>query len=82
MSEDYEREQEELEQNVAKLQAKVDEIKDQTSKTDNFLELVNRYTEFNELTTPMLNEFIEKVVVYEREKGYRYMTTHKSRYLL
>ena len=36
-------------------------------KTDKFIELVSRYTDFSELTTPMLNEFIEKVVVHEGE---------------
>ena len=34
-------------------------------KTDKFIALVNRYTDFSELTTPMLNEFIEKVIVYD-----------------
>ena len=28
---------------------------------------MSRYTDFSELTTPMLNEFIEKVVVHEGE---------------
>lgn len=30
-----------------------------------FVALVKRYTDFSELTAPMLNEFIEKVVVHE-----------------
>lgn len=34
---------------------------------DQFIQLVKRYTDFSELTTPMLNEFIEKVIVYEGE---------------
>ena len=28
---------------------------------------MKRYTDFSELTTPMLNEFIEKVIVHEGE---------------
>ena len=36
-------------------------------KTDQFIQLVKRYTDFSELTTPMLNEFIEKVIVHEGE---------------
>lgn len=36
------------------------------------MELVDRYTNFTELTTPMLNEFIDKVIVYERRKINRY----------
>lgn len=34
-------------------------------KTERFIELVNRYTDFSELTTPMLNEFVEKIIVHE-----------------
>ena len=30
------------------------------------------YTDFTELTTPILNEFIDKVIVYERRKINRY----------
>jgi hypothetical protein len=37
-------------------------------KSDRFIELVKRYTDFSELTTSMLNEFIEKVVVHEGDK--------------
>ncbi|MDE7261610.1 MAG: DUF4368 domain-containing protein, partial [Oscillospiraceae bacterium] len=29
------------------------------------IDLAKRYTDFSELTTPMLNEFIEKIVVHE-----------------
>jgi hypothetical protein len=33
------------------------------------MELARRYTEFTELTTPMLNEFVEKIVVHEADKS-------------
>ena len=36
-------------------------------KTDQFIQLVKRYTDFSELTTPTLNEFIEKVIVQDRK---------------
>ena len=36
-------------------------------KTEKFIELVKRYTDFSELTTPMVNEFIEKIIVHEGE---------------
>ena len=32
-----------------------------------FIDLAKRYTDFSELTTPMLNEFIEKIVVHKGE---------------
>jgi len=31
------------------------------------MELINRYTDFTELTPVMIHEFIEKIVVHERE---------------
>ena len=32
-----------------------------------FIDLAKRYTDFSELTTPILNEFIEKIVVHEKK---------------
>ena len=32
------------------------------------MELARKYTDFSELTTPMINEFIEKIVVHAPEK--------------
>ena len=36
---------------------------------DKFIELVHRYTDFTELTTPMINEFVDKIVVHEADKS-------------
>jgi len=72
LSAEYEGEQEDLEQSIAYLQAEIDNIDEQNTKADKFLQLTQRYTDFTELTTPMLHEFIEKVVVHERVRGGRY----------
>ena len=61
-----------MEQSIADLQAEIDNIDEQNTKADKFLQLTQRYTDFTELTTPMLHEFIEKVVVHERVRGGRY----------
>ena len=34
-----------------------------------FLDLARKYTNFSELTTPMINEFIEKIVVHAPDKS-------------
>ena len=47
-------------------------MQEQTGRVDKFMALVDRYTSFDELTTPMLNEFVEKVVVHERMTVGRY----------
>ena len=72
LSTDYETEQENIENSIIELENEIASFETQTINTDKFLELVDRYTDFTELTTPMLNEFIEKVIVHERVKGHRY----------
>jgi len=37
--------------------------------TNNFLKMIKKYTDIEELTTPMINEFIEKVIVHESTRG-------------
>ena len=37
--------------------------------TDKFLKMIEKYKDFEELTVPMINECIEKVVVYEATGG-------------
>lgn len=66
---EYDSEQTALESSVVDLQAKIDSFNADSVRADKFIELVKRYTEFTELTTPMLNEFIEKVVVHEADKS-------------
>jgi hypothetical protein len=62
---EYDSEQSALEITMRELQDKIDTWDEDNLKTDRFIELVKRYTDFSELTTPMLNEFIERVTVYE-----------------
>lgn len=72
LSADYEREQILLDEIISDFEKKITVMEKQTVNVGKFLELVGRYTDFTEITTPMLNEFIEKIVVHERVKGYRY----------
>jgi len=72
LSDDYEREQDELERSITDLRSEIDRLDIQNTRADKFVNVVNRYTDFEELTTPMLNEFIEKIIVHERIKEYRY----------
>ena len=64
---EYDEEQTKLEAAIAQWEEAIESWNADRLKTDKFIELVSRYTDFSELTTPMLNEFIEKVVVYEGE---------------
>ncbi|MCL2817382.1 MAG: DUF4368 domain-containing protein, partial [Clostridiales bacterium] len=50
------------------MREQIDAWSEDKLKTERFIDLVKRYTDFSELTTPMLNEFIEKVVVFDGDK--------------
>ena len=39
-----------------------------TDRAKQFLELAKKYTDFSELTTPMINEFVEKIIVHAPER--------------
>ena len=56
----------------AELQTELDKINSEKDKTEKFLKLIRKYTRFEELTTPMLNELVDKVIVHEGEwsEGY------------
>ena len=64
---EYDEEQTGLETSIAEWQRQIENWNADKLKTDPFIQLVKRYTDFSELTTPMLNEFIEKVIVHEGE---------------
>ena len=63
----YDEEQTALEEQIAGWQAQLEAWNANRLNADSFIELARRYTDFTELTTPMLNEFIEKIVVHEGE---------------
>jgi len=66
---EYDSEQKALREEIAELQAEVDNFAADSVKADRFIEIVRRYTEFDELTTPMLNEFISAVIIHEGDKS-------------
>lgn len=68
LSREYEAEQEELEKSITETQAALDSFTADSMRADKFIELTKRYKDFSELTTPMINEFIEKIIVHEAEK--------------
>ncbi len=73
LSDGYEREQEELDAAIVQEQAELDAFNADTDRADQFLELVRRYTDFSVLTTPMILEFVDKIVVHapDRSSGER-----------
>jgi hypothetical protein len=69
MSADYEREQTELQAKNAEMQAELDEFNADGNKADGFIKLVKKYTEFEVLSTAMLNELVDKIFVHKAAKN-------------
>ena len=66
---EYEKEQANLEESVMNLKNELVSYEEDSNRVDKFIELVHKYTDFTELTTPMLHEFVEKIVVHEADKS-------------
>jgi len=69
----YEVEQAELKEQNTILQNELEAFEADSENVSKFLELIKRYTTFNELTVPMLNAFIQKILVHapDRTSGFR-----------
>ena len=68
LSAEYEQEQAELESVIAADQVELEIFHADATRTDQFMALAKKYTDFSELTTPMINEFIEKILIHAPEK--------------
>ena len=68
LSAQYEQDQAELETLIASEQEELEIYETDASRAEQFLALAKKYTDFTELTTPMINEFIEKIIVHAPEK--------------
>ena len=65
----YDTEQQELEARVAEIEAKISELRQEEERGEMFVRLVKRYRDFTEITQTMLNEFIDKIVIFEATGG-------------
>ena len=64
LSAEYEQEQAGLRAALDSDQAELDAFNADTARVDQFLALAKKYTDFTELTTPMINEFIDNIIVH------------------
>ena len=69
LSGQYEAEQEELEHQIEELQAGLELFDEESGNADRFIKMVRRYTEIPELTATILNEYIDKIVVFEADNS-------------
>mgnify|MGYP004536636555 FL=1 len=64
LSADYEVEQDSLESEIQELKIQIDAYNETADKSEQFLEVAKKYTDFSVLTAPMLNEFIDEIIVH------------------
>ena len=68
LSDGYEAEQEQLKQEIEALTAEVSESDTETTNVAKLIAVTKKYTRIDELTPEVLNAFVDKIVVHEREK--------------
>ena len=68
LSQQYEKEQAELEQTLAAAKEELSAMEKTTSEADQFIRLAKKYPDLTKLTAPILNEFVDKILVHEPEK--------------
>ena len=64
----YETEQLTLRKEIKDSEFAISRYEKETDRVRKFISLISRYENFDELTTTMINEFVEKIIVHERDR--------------
>ena len=73
----YEKEQSELTAEISVLEKAINSYETHEKDADRFIALIDKYENFDKLTIAMLNEFIEKILVHERDRKGSIQTTQE-----
>ena len=65
----YDTEQQDLEKQIQYFEDEIESYHQRKVDSDKFLKMIEKYTDIEELTVAMINEYIEKVVVHEATGG-------------
>ena len=65
LSADYEAEQRQLKERAAELQGELSKAQEATVNAGTFMNIVHKYTSFEDLPPTLMREFIERIVVHE-----------------
>ncbi|WP_282925494.1 recombinase family protein [Peptoniphilus genitalis] len=64
----YETEQRALSKEIGDLELEISRYEKETDRVRKFMSLISRYENFDDLTNTMINEFIEKIIIHERDR--------------
>ena len=73
----YEKEQSELTAEISALEKAIRSYEKHEKDADRFIALIDKYENFDKMTIAMLNEFIEKILVHERDRKGSIQTTQE-----
>ena len=73
----YAKEQAELTDEISALEKAIKSYEKHEKDADRFIALIDKYENFDKLTIAMLNEFIEKILVHERDRKGSIQTTQE-----
>ena len=73
----YAKEQESLSGEITELEKAITGYEQSRKSAEKFIALVDKYENFDNLTTTMLNEFVEKILVHERDRKGSIETTQE-----
>ena len=73
----YAKEQAELTAEISALEKAIKSYETHEKDADRFIALIDKYENFDKLTIAMLNEFIEKILVHERDRKGSIQTTQE-----
>ena len=73
----YGKEQTELTEEISSLEAGLAAYEKNKKSAENFISLIDKYQSFDNLTITMLNEFIDKILVHERDRKGSTQTTQE-----
>ncbi len=62
------KEQEKLAEEAAAIEKSIEAFSGNRKSPENFLSLIDKYTNFDNLTIAMLNEFVDKILVHECDR--------------
>ena len=64
----YETEQRALSKEIGDLELEISRYENETDRVRKFMSLISRYENFDDLTNTMINEFVKKIIIHERDR--------------
>ena len=68
LSESYESELKEKTSEKGSVERQIDSMSEKKINADRFFEIIRKYADITELTAPILNELIDRIIIYEKEE--------------